>query len=141
MKKLQLSLFFFFLITIVYAQTAEQTKIAKLLEQQRQDWNKGNLKDYMQGYWNSDSLVFIGKNGPKYGWKNTLENYERSYPSKSSMGELRFKLLKIELIDSNNAFVMGEWLLIREADKPKGYFTLHLKKFDGAWKIVYDHSS
>lgn len=141
MKKLQFLLLLLFLTTTVFAQTADQTKIAKLLEQQRQDWNKGNILEYMSGYWNSDSLVFIGKNGPKYGWKNTLENYKKSYPTKSLMGELQFKLLKIELIDSSNAYVLGEWLLIRESDKPKGYFTLHLKKFNGEWKIVYDHSS
>lgn len=127
--------------TRTFAQSADQRAIAQVLEDQRLAWNAGDLLGYMQGYWNSDSLVFIGKKGPQYGWTKTLENYKRSYPNKLSMGDLHFKLLKIDLIDAQNAFVMGEWMLKREKDEPKGYFTLRLKKIEGAWKIIVDHSS
>lgn len=127
--------------TLANAQSKEQSAIAKVLEDQRIAWNNGDLLAYMQGYWNSDSLVFIGKRGPQYGWSKTLENYQKSYPNKSAMGELQFKLLKIELIGKKDAFVMGEWLLKREKDQPQGYFTLRLRKMKHQWKIVSDHSS
>ncbi len=123
------------------AQTKGQRAIANLLEQQRLAWNRGDLKAYMDGYLNSDSLVFIGKRGPQYGWQKTYDNYLKSYPNKSAMGELYFSLLKIDIIDSKNAMVLGAWMLKREKDEPSGYFTLRLKKIKGQWKIVYDHSS
>lgn len=123
------------------AQSEEQKAVAQLLEAQRIAWNKGDLVEYMNGYWQSDSLVFVGKNGPQYGWQKTLDNYKRSYPDKSTMGELFFNLLKIEIIDSNNALVLGHWRLKRINDEPKGYFTLRLQKIQGNWKVVYDHSS
>lgn len=124
-----------------FTQSKEQKAIAIVLEYQRLAWNKGDLLGYMQGYWNSDSLVFIGKRGPQYGWQKTFDNYQKSYPDKSAMGELHFNILKIEVLDKNNAFVLGKWLLKREKDEPQGYFTLRLRKINKEWKVVYDHSS
>lgn len=123
------------------AQSNEQIAVAQLLEDQRLAWNKGDLIGYMNGYWQSDSLVFVGKNGPQYGWQKTYDNYKRSYADKTAMGELFFNLIKIEIIDANNAFVLGQWRLQRIKDEPKGYFTLRLRKFKNQWKVVYDHSS
>src|ERR1700754_733856 len=100
----------------VFASDTEQA-IRRVLNAQIDAWNKGDMEQYMQGYWKSDSLVFIGKNGPKYGWKTTLENYRKSYPDKSTMGILSFDILKIESINEANAFVIGRWKLRRENDE------------------------
>ena len=124
-----------------FSQSKEHRAIAAVLENQRLAWNKADLLGYMQGYWHSDSLVFIGKRGPQYGWQKTYDNYVKSYPDKLAMGELHFNILKIEVIDKKNAFVMGKWLLKREKDEPQGYFTLRLRKINKEWKVVYDHSS
>lgn len=142
MKKLLLLLTLLLnLYSCAVAQRKDQKAIASVLETQRLAWNNDDLLGYMQGYWHSDSLVFIGKRGPQYGWQKTYDNYLKSYPDKSAMGELYFTLLKIEVIDKQNAFVLGKWLLKREKDEPQGYFTLRLKKIKGEWKVIYDHSS
>ncbi|MBN8650451.1 MAG: hypothetical protein J0L67_03435 [Cytophagales bacterium] len=39
--------------------TAE-SKIREVLTQQQTAWNEGNLEKFMEGYWKSDSLQFIG---------------------------------------------------------------------------------
>lgn len=125
---------------LAYGQQNEEQQIKALLNQQAVDWNKGNIEAYMQGYWHSDSLVFIGKNGPKYGWQTTLANYQKGYPDKAAMGLLSFEFIKIESTGAS-AFVIGKWDLKREKDNPGGYFTLYLKKINGKWLIVADHSS
>ncbi len=135
---LLLSLCFY---TKATAQSEEQKAVVAVLESQRLAWNKGNIEEYMQGYWKSDSLVFVGKNGPQYGWNKTLQNYQKSYPNKEAMGELQFNFINIEILDDNNAFVLGQWILKRVNDSPQGYFTLRLRKIHGEWKVVYDHSS
>jgi ketosteroid isomerase-like protein len=116
-------------------------KINLVIENQRNAWNEGDLKAYMAGYWHSDSLVFIGKSGPKYGWENTLNNYLKSYPNRNAMGHLDFGNLKVELITNKCAFVRGSWKLTRTNDTLSGYFTLIFKKIKGKWVIVSDHSS
>lgn len=119
----------------------EKNEIQKVLNQQKNDWNNASIEAYMNGYWKSDSLVFIGKNGIKYGWQSTLDNYKKSYPDKSQMGKLDFEYLNIELYNKNNAMCSGKWKLSREKDTLSGYYTLILKKIQGKWKIIYDHSS
>lgn len=141
MKRL-LMILFCFVASHVMAQTAQdRTAILKVLEDQRQGWNKGDMDAYMQGYWKSDSLLFVGKNGPTYGWQKTLDNYKKGYPDKSAMGFLTFGIKKVEFLAKDKAFVLGSWNLKREKDEPKGYFTLLLRKIDGQWKVIADHSS
>ena len=119
----------------------EKQAILKVLDSQRLAWNKGDLEAFMQTYWKSDSLLFVGQNGPKYGWQTTLDSYRKSYPDKAAMGILTFDIREVRFISPGNAFVLGAWHLQREKDQPQGFFTLLLKKIDGVWKIIADHSS
>ncbi|MFA5244952.1 MAG: DUF4440 domain-containing protein [Pedobacter sp.] len=123
------------------AQQSDKELILELLETQRIDWNRGDIAAYMQGYIKSDSLLFVGKNGPKYGWDNTLANYKKGYPDQKAMGFLSFDIKEVRLLSADHAFVLGTWHLKREKDKPKGFFTLVLKKINGEWKVIADHSS
>ncbi|MVN90370.1 YybH family protein [Mucilaginibacter aquatilis] len=123
----------------VWAQ--DKQAILNVLETQREAWNKGDLESFMQSYWKSDSLLFVGKSGPKYGWQTTLDNYRKGYPNKVAIGYLTFNILKVELLSASNAFVLGGWHLKRTNDNPEGYFTLWLRKIKGEWKVVADHSS
>lgn len=121
---------------------SDKTKILFELEQQRIAWNNGDLEGYMNGYWNSDSLKFVGKRGVQYGWKATLENYKKGYPNKEAMGYLSFEVISLEELGSNSAFMIGKWKL-DYPDKPsvEGHFTLLYKKINGRWLVVADHSS
>lgn len=115
--------------------------VAKVLEDQQQAWNRGDIDGFMQGYWKSDSLVFVGKDAPVYGWQKTIDRYKRGYPDKAAMGQLTFDIMQVKVLDNTNAFVLGGWRLKREKDTPDGYFTLWFKKINGEWKIVCDHTS
>jgi hypothetical protein len=93
----------------------------------------------MQGYWNSEKLIFTSLNHkPAYGWKNTLERYKNSYPTKYSMGEFRFEILDIEITSKKNAIVNGKWELMRVNDHPNGLFWLDFEKIDENWLITKD---
>lgn len=130
----------FFGFLLVSAQSNEEA-IRGIMANQEQAWNNGDLEGFMQGYWENDSLVFIGSKGLTYGWQNTLDNYKKSYPDKAAMGTLVFTLNKIEATDSKSAYVIGKWSLIREKDNPNGHFTLYWRKIKCTWVIVADHSS
>ena len=113
--------------------------IKKILASQQECWNNGDIDGFMKGYWNSEKLIFTSLNHkPAYGWENTLKRYKNSYPTKSSMGELRFEILDLELTSKITADLYGKWELIREKDRPNGLFWLDLKKFDKNWLITKD---
>jgi uncharacterized protein (TIGR02246 family) len=139
MKRLLLLLIILGSSRAVFSQ--DKQKILDLLEHQRQAWNKGDMEGYMNGYWNSDSLLFVGSKGPSYGWKKTLSNYLQSYPDKAAMGILTFDIREVRFLNDEYAFVLGRWHLQRTKDSPEGYFTLLVRKIDGNWKVIADHSS
>ena len=126
-------------IDIVTQDTNEIDAIKKILTTQKECWNNGDIDGFMKGYWNSEELIFTSlKHKPAYGWKSTLERYKNSYPTKASMGELKFEIVDTELISDTTSTLFGKWELIREKDHPNGVFWLDLKKFDKNWLITKD---
>src|ERR1700712_865730 len=132
-----------FIVTMFSLAAFAQDKqaVTKVIESQRLAWNRGDIEAYMQGYWKSDSLTFVGKTGPVYGWQKTLERYKKAYPGKAGMGQLTFNILQVKVLDKANAFVLRGLQLKRVKDPLGGYFTLWFRKMNGEWKIVWDHTS
>jgi ketosteroid isomerase-like protein len=124
-----------------FCQNKDELAIKAVLDEQTKAWNKGDLQSFMNGYWESDSLVFIGKSGPKYGYKTTLENYKKSYPDTAAMGKLKFDILQVKRLSIIYFFVVGKWHLQRSIGDVEGHFTLLFKKVKTKWVIVADHSS
>lgn len=120
--------------------TGDKKSVLNFMQAQELAWNKGDIEGFMSYYWNNDSLMFIGKNGITYGWKNTYENYKKSYPTQLDMGNLTFDIVKIEQLNKTTMHIIGKWQL--EKVKPSGgYFSLIWKKMNGKWFIVSDHTS
>lgn len=115
-------------------------EILEIMKMQEKAWNNYDLEGYMQAYWNSDSLRFIGSKGLNYGWQTTLTNYKKSYPDKAAMGKLQFDIISIEKLEKYHALVIGKWTIFR-SDTISGYYTLIWRRIDDDWKIIADHSS
>src|SRR4051812_1675093 len=131
-----------FLATSLFAQTdADRKQIVNILSQQTASWNKGDIESFMKGYWNSDSVMFIGKSGVTYGYKNVLQNYKKNYSDTTQMGKLRFEILKVQTLSPVYSFVVGRWFVKRSVGDISGHFTLLFRKINGSWVIVSDHSS
>lgn len=124
-----------------FAQPPAEIAIRKILEQQSAAWNKGDIEGFMKGYWENDSLMFIGKKGITYGWQNTLDNYKKSYPGNEAMGHLRFTIIQVKNLSEQYQQVTGQWQLQRNMGNLGGYFTLLFRKIKGRWVIISDHSS
>jgi len=142
MKKLLLLLIGFYCF-VANAQTSDDKKqILNILNRQTKAWNDGKVVDFMNGYWESDSLMYIGKSGVTYGYKSTLERYKKNYPDKSTMGMLKFDIIKVDFISKDVCFVVGKWHLTRsEKGDVGGHYTLLWRKMKGNWVIIADHSS
>ena len=124
-----------------FAQSSDEASIRKLLSEQTESWNRGDLKGFMKTYWNSDSLMFIGKSGVTYGWDNTLNNYKKGYPDTTAMGKLSFDIISVKPLSEKYYQVVGKWHLKRTIGDLSGHYTLLLEKINGVWVIVSDHSS
>lgn len=123
------------------AQNKDEIAITNMLKAQEAAWNEGNLEKFMIGYWQSDSLMFIGKSGPTYGYDKTLANYKKGYPDTAHMGKFTSTVISLKKLSPEYYFVTGKWFLKRSVGDATGYYTLLLRKIKGVWVIVADHSS
>lgn len=130
-----------FLSASAGAQSNDETAIRQLLDKQTAAWNRGDIDRFMEGYWENDSLMFIGKSGVTYGWTNTLNNYKRGYPDTAAMGKLHFELLTVKRLSDEYYFVVGKWSLQRSIGNVGGHYNLLFRKINGKWVIIADHSS
>ena len=121
--------------------TKAENDVRALLAEQAVDWNNGDIKTFMDGYWRSVDLTFIGSSGVTRGWEQTLANYQKGYPDKAAMGHLRFELKDVRQQSKKVVSVVGKYILDRKNETLDGFFLIVVKKMKGKWYIVADHSS
>jgi len=130
-----------FIAVSSFSQAKDESQIRSVLTKQTESWNNGDIESFMTTYWHSDSLMFIGKNGVKWGWQTTLENYKKSYPDTTAMGKLDFTILLIKKLSAEFYYVVGKWHLARSIGDLSGHYDLLFRKIKGQWFIIADHSS
>jgi uncharacterized protein (TIGR02246 family) len=117
--------------------------VRAVLDAQVEAWNRGDLEAFMSGYWRSPELVFGSGATVTKGWDETLARYRKRYQSEGrEMGRLRFDEVEVMALGSDAAFARGAWRLhMADGKEPHGLFTLLLRRVDGGWRIVHDHTS
>jgi ketosteroid isomerase-like protein len=124
-----------------FAQSADEQMVKAAMTEQLNAWNAGDIDRYMETYWHSDSLMFIGKNGPTYGFDKTKANYKKGYPDTAAMGKLDFEIISMKRLSVMYYSVVGKWHLKRSIGDVGGAFTLIFRKIKKKWVIIQDHSS
>jgi ketosteroid isomerase-like protein len=143
MKRIFLPLFLIISISVFSQSLSEKNEnaIREILNTQIAAWNRGDVESFMQPYWQSDSLMFIGKSGVTRGWQQTLNNYKKNYPDAAAMGKLSFDIIKMQKLSCKYYYVVGKWMLQRTIGDLSGHYTLLFKKMNRRWVIISDHSS
>lgn len=120
--------------------TAPSVTIRRMLNEQAEAWNMGDLDTFMNAYWRSAELTFSSGGNVTRGWTSTLDNYKRRYPSREAMGHLTFSNLEITPLGADAALVLGNWRLER-AEPVGGVFSLVVRHAADRWVIIHDHTS
>ena len=127
---------------LCFAQSPEQA-IRAVMERQVADWNRGDVRAFLQGYDDSDSTLFIGSRVVR-GYQQVLESFTSRYGTKAKMGDLTFTNLEVHPLGPDYALVIGNFNLVRTAEaggNTSGIFTLIFQKKPAGWKIIADHTS
>ena len=122
---------------------AQDADVRRVLEKQVADWNRGDVEAFMDGYEKSDATTFVGKSITR-GHAKVLADYKKRYPTRDSMGKLRFNILEVRAMGAEFCSVLGEWNLQRTAaggGNVGGIFTLLFRKTPAGWKVFQDHTS
>ena len=120
-----------------------KAEIVKVLAEQQAAWNRGDLDGFMASYWKSDSMTFCGGSELTKGWQPTYDRYAKKYQGEGKeMGTLTFDEVDILHADNEGACARGKYRLqFRDGKTASGRFTLILKRIDGRWNIIHDHTA
>lgn len=123
--------------------SAQSAAILATLNQQADDWNRGDLAAFAKGYKNSPDILFIGQT-IRRGYDQMLAGYHTSYPNREAMGKLTFSNLEVQPLDEHFATVTGRFYLERTqagGGDASGHFLLVVERTDAGWKIVRDDTT
>jgi beta-aspartyl-peptidase (threonine type) len=97
----------------------------------------------MAGYWKDDKLTFFSGDNITRGWQATLDRYRKRYQSEGrEMGKLEFRGVEVDMLAGDAAVARGRWhLTMKDGRTPNGLFTLVLRRMNGDWRIIHDHTS
>lgn len=115
-------------------------KVREVLMEQQRSWNYGDIERFMQGYLNSEKMIFVSPGGVRLGYEATLNAYKKNYSDMNSMGVMEFDIQQVLNTGPRSAVVMGKWKLTRARDIPQGHFMVVFRKRQGKWKIIADQT-
>lgn len=121
--------------------TDDHQRIRALFESSCAAWNRGDIDAYLADYWHSDKVRWVSEGTVRYGFEAIAAGFKSRFDSPDNMGRLEVANLEIQLLGESDALVFGAWIQTTHAGRRHGVFTVHLKKIDGEWLIVSDHSS
>ncbi len=119
----------------------DQAAILEVLKNQQNNWNKGDVDAFLEGYWHSPELTFAGTSGIARGWDAVRARYKKNYADREAMGRLTFSALEFRFLGPDAALVLGHWHLARAKGDVGGVFSLVWERFPEGWRIIHDHTS
>lgn len=116
-----------------------ETQVRETIKMQMDAWNRGDIRGFMAGYYNSADTSFLSGTKLTRGFQPVLENYEKHYPA-GKQGNLQFQLTEVVPLSADAAYALGSYRLSGEVTQ-SGMFTLILRRHDGRFVIVHDHTA
>lgn len=132
------------LLSLSLGAAEPEDTIRKLLLEQSEAWNRGDIPAFMKTYENSADTAYVGAAGVTKGYQQVLERYRLKYTNRAQMGALQFTDLHVRPLTAEVATVTGRFQLTRTKEAggdASGWFTLVLRKTGAGWRIVHDHTS
>jgi len=119
----------------------DRAAIERVLREQGEAWDRGDLHAFVAGYAESERMTFVGKGGAIVRGRAALEErYRKSYPE-GQRGKLTFGDLEFRRLGPDAWLVLGKWSLELPPENPHGVFTLVFERGDRGLQILHDHSS
>lgn len=123
---------------------AQNEAIQKLMAEQQDAWNRGDLPAFASYYEDSPETTFMGRDIVRGGTKAILERYRKGYPTREAMGTLTYSEISVRPLADGLVLVTGRFALKRTKEgggDTSGRYTLIVRRTSNGWKIIHDHSS
>jgi len=125
---------------------AVRAELEAMLRRAAVDWNRGDLDGFMSDYLPSDSTTYVGGRGLVRGPAAIRASYARLFTGEIQRDSLSFVVLDVDPVAPDAANLIAQYILTRRAAgrdsvTARGPTSLLVRRVDGRWRIVHDHSS
>ncbi len=118
------------------------TEIIQMMDRSAAAWNKGDLDKFMDDYAPETSTTFVGSKGILRGRAAIKQAYAPRFGPGGVRDSLSFEDIEVDELSRDAIHVIAYYRLMRkDSTIARGPTSLIMRKRDGRWKIVHDHSS
>ena len=123
-----------------------RAELEAMLRRAAVDWNRGDLDGFMSDYLPGDSTTYIGSRGLVRGPTAIRGSYARLFTGEIQRDSLSFVILDVDPVAPDAANLIAQYILTRriggrDSVTARGPTSLLVRRVDGRWRIVHDHSS
>lgn len=119
-----------------------ETRVRAMLDSSAAGWNGGELGTFMSVYLPTAQTTYVGGTGVRVGHESIRQRYAPLFTEGADRDSLRFEDLRVRAITDDVSVGVATWVLHDTTGVTgSGPFTLVLRRTDGGWRIVHDHSS
>jgi uncharacterized protein (TIGR02246 family) len=125
---------------------AVRGQIAAMLVRSAASWNRGDLDAFVDDYLPGDTTTYIGGRGILRGTPPIRAAYAPRFAPGGGRDSLSFVLLDVDPLAPDVVNVIARYVLARhvvgrDSVTATGPTSLVMRRVDGRWRIVHDHSS
>lgn len=121
---------------------AAAREICAMLARAAENWNRGDLDAFLSDYMPGEQTTFIGRTGVLHGLDAIRGVYASRFAPGAVRDSLSFEKLEVDLLAPNVANAIAYYVLSRgDSTVARGPTSLVMRRVEGRWRIVHDHSS
>ena len=110
---------------------------------QRVAWNKGDIEGALDLYWPSPEMTWVSRAGVNRGFADFARAMRDEYYGRpEQMGIYSGEVLLAKEISPETGMIVVRWSIDRDGKRLMGGVSTQLwEQVDGAWRVVFEHSS
>jgi len=121
-------------------------EIAAMLANSAASWNRGDLDAFVADYMPGSETTYIGSRGVLRGPVAIRAAYAPRFAPGGVRDSLSFELLDVDPLAPDVLNVIATYILARHVNgrdsvTARGPTSLVMRRADGRWRIIHDHSS
>lgn len=116
--------------------------VETMLRSSAEAWNRRDLEAFISDYAPESTTTFVSGAQVQHGLEWIRQNYAPTFAPGAVHDSLRFESLEARSLGGDHILATARYVLFRAGSiTSSGPFTLVLKRINGPWKIIHDHTS
>lgn len=125
---------------------ALRDEMTAMLARAAASWNRGDLDAFVDDYLPGNETTYIGSRGLLRGPDAIRAAYAPRFVPGAVRDSLSFELLDVDPLAADVTNIIATYILVRhvggrDSVTARGPTSLLMRRVDGRWRIVHDHSS